>query len=177
MCSNVTNMNLLFFYSIIVAMSAGSIQRAYGGIVYVNATSTNTRNNCVSLQDIVRNRTLEDFPVCETLNDALGNVKCSRNCSVDVPLTNSLVILSDGEHVLTDCIGIMNGINVTIQAENTGRATVKCASVEQGFGNIVSCLSDGLVFRGINFKGCGPHHPNVFLNHSSNILFEDCLFR
>jgi len=169
-------MSSLFFCSLIITISAASIQLAGGGSVYVDATSRDTRN-CTSLQDIVGNKTSEDSSVpCRTLNDALGNVECGRNGSVDTPLVDSLVTLSDGTHVLTNCISIKNGKNVTIQAENTRRTTVKCASGE-GFGNIESFWNDGLVFRGINFKGCGPHSPNVFLGHSKNILFEDCLFR
>ena len=143
--------------------------------VYVDAIY-GIDENCSSLQDILSNQSFQisDVP-CQTINAALGYVNCGRNCSSDVPLLDSVVILSDGVHTLTNCIGIKSGRNMTIEGENLGKATVRCAERSR-FGNIAPCLTDGLIFRGINFEGCGPS-PNVFLNSSNNIVFEYCSFR
>jgi hypothetical protein len=116
---------------------------------------------------------------CRTLNKALGEVECSSDCESDQPLYDSVVSLSDGVHVLQGCIAILQGGNITVKAENRGMATIKCTNFDNAevWDNIVSCETRGLVFKGINFEGCGPLSANVFINRSTDVLFEDCSFR
>ncbi len=124
---------------------------------------------------------------CRTLNRALGNVDCYGSCRYGEINNNSLqnvaVRLYDGVHRLTDCIAIDGGQNVTVEAVNNGQATIECAylpdsvQVRRQRDGIRVCRSDGLSFRGVRFERCGPHSPAaVFLNRSSAILFEDCVF-
>lgn len=126
---------------------------------------------------------------CRTLNRALGNVDCYRSCRYGEMNNNSLqnvvVRLSDGVHRLTDCIAIDGGHNVTVEAVNDGQVTVECAYMPDYSNGVVRrrrdgirvCRSEGLVFWGVRFEHCGPHSPAaVFLNRSSAILFEDCVF-
>ena len=120
---------------------------------------------------------------CKTLKNALGNVDCNcRNISeatVD-SLENTVIKLMDGVHVINDCIGIKFGNNVSIEAVNTGSAIVKCGrfpSSKHFETGLVSCNTNGLTFRGVNFEQCGPYTPNVFINRSRDVLFEDCVFR
>ena len=143
--------------------------------VYVDAIN-GSDENCSSLQDILSNQSFQisDVP-CQTIDAALGYVNCTSNCSSVVPLLNSVVMLSDGVHTLTNCIGINSGNNLTIEGETLGKATVRCAEGPH-FGSIETYMTDGLIFRGINFEGCGPS-PTVFLKSSNNILFEYCSFR
>ena len=148
--------------------------------VYVD--STNGRDeDCFTVQELLTNISLAPSAApCKTINYALGGIACSRNCTSDIPIVDSTIRLSDGLHTLTGCVGISGGNNVTVEAENIGRATVNCvgqATVEEGADNIQSCMTQGLVFRGIVFEGCGPTVPNVFLNRSNDVLFEDCTFK
>ena len=143
--------------------------------VYVDPVNGSDAD-CIPLQNLTNTST--QVP-CRTINRALGNTGCSRSCSNEDPLYDSVVKLKDGVHQLQSCIGISMGRNITIEAQNLGQATIKCVV----FGNmdvkdnIQSCMTNGLVFRGINFEGCGPLSPNVFLNSLTDVLFEDCTFR
>lgn len=78
---------------------------------------------------------------CKTLNQALGKVNCSPLCENSQPLLDSAVKLSDGEHVLLECVAILGGENVTVAAENTGMATIKCTHFgnTEVYDNIMSC--------------------------------------
>lgn len=159
--------------------------------VYVDGMAGND-SLCSSLQDLLlegsgflqvsSNNSTNGQPIpCKTINRALGDVACSLECKSDFPLYNSTVKLSDGIHTLSGCTTIIQGGNIMIEAENTGRATIRC----QSFGEVASaiwdpiqvCQTRGLVFRGINFEGCGPMSPNVFLNRTDDVFFEDCVFR
>lgn len=151
--------------------------------VYVN-WNTGNDTECTSLQDLqiltaggeAVNQTQTP---CRTINRALGNLECTASCDNESPLYDSVLKLSNGEHTLEGCIAILMGENITIEAENQGEATIKCTR----FGNtdtydhIISCETRGLVFSGINFEGCGPLSSNVFINRSTDVLFEDCVFR
>ncbi len=55
-----------------------------------------------------------------------------------------------------------------------GSATVKCVEVE-AFGNMASCLTNGLLFRGINFEVVAPDTAKCILNHRNLIVFETAL--
>ena len=151
--------------------------RAAKVIVDLNAGND---TECSSLQQLQTNSSQVQVP-CKTINRALGNVECSRNCENYDPLYNSTVAISDGVHTLQGCISILQGDNVTIEAQNTGMATVKCSTFRnydsEVYDGIESCQTNGLVFRGINFEGCGPRSSNVFINRSTDVLFEDCIFR
>lgn len=147
--------------------------------VYVD-WKTGNDELCSSLQDLAQNSSTETVP-CKSINTALGNVSCSYSeyCDNENPLADSVVRLSNGVHTLLGCIAILQGENVTIEAENIGEATIKCNRFDNAevMDNIQSCYTRGLTFRGINFEGCGPLSPNVFLNRSTGVLFEDCKFR
>ena len=153
-----------------------------GAEVYVNAKN-GSDTECFSLQDLSSmNDTSMDRSLnapCRTINHALGNVECSSSCENANPLFNSVLKLSDGTHKLQSCIGILQGENITIEADNHGEATIRCVSFrnKKMADNIQSCMTKGLVFRGINFEGCGPLSPNVFINRSTDVLFEDCTFK
>lgn len=149
--------------------------RAAKVIVDVNAGNDTA---CSPLQQLQTSPSQAQVP-CKTINRALGNVECNRSCENDDPLYNSVVVISDGVHTLQGCISILQGNNVTIEAQNTGMATVKCATFKNSdvYDGIESCQMNGLVFRGINFEGCGPRSSNVFINRSTDVLFEDCIFR
>lgn len=152
-----------------------SLGGAKAAEVYVDPVTGND-TACSSLQE------LENSSIhvpCKTINKALGEIGCSSSCENNQPLHDSVVKLSDGVHILQDCIAILQGENVTIAAENTGMATIKCTNFgnTEVWDNIVSCETSGLEFKGINFEGCGPLSPNVFINGSTDVLFKDCNFR
>ena len=146
--------------------------------VYVDPVNGSDAD-CIPLQNLTQQANASTQVPCRTINRALGNTGCSRSCGNEDPLYDSVVKLKDGVHQLQSCIGINMGSNITVEAENLGQATIKCVvfdnmDVED---NIQSCMTNGLVFRGINFEECGPLSPNVFLNYSTDVLFEDCSFR
>lgn len=151
-------------------LSLGGVKSAE---VYVDP-STGNDTACSSLQEL---KNSSNQVSCKTINKALGDIGCSSSCENEQPLHDALVKLSDGEHILRDCIAILQGGNVTIAAENTGMTTIKCGSTAGVWNNIVSCETRGLVFKGIRFEGCGPLSSNVFINGSTDVLFEDCSFR
>ena len=120
---------------------------------------------------------------CRTLRYALGNVGCDCryiNESNVISVENIVIELADGVHTIEDCVGITYGANITIKAESSGQAIIECGhfpSRERFETGLLSCNTVDLTFRGIVFQHCGPYTPNVFLNRSSNVLFEDCIFR
>lgn len=144
--------------------------------VYVDPLTGND-TECLSLQEIQDGQTSTNSP-CRTLNQALGNVDCRRaqfSCS-DAGLENAIVWLLDGVHQLSDCIAIIRGSNITVQAQNPGQAVVVCPENSNPNGHqFISCNTEGITFRGIRFENCGPRS-NLFLNRSSNVLIEDCSF-
>lgn len=156
----------------LLSLSVASVESSQ---VYVNPVAGND-TACLSLQDLENNSS--QVP-CKTINKALGEVGCNSSCENNRPLYDSVVKLSDGVHVLQDCIAILQGENVTVAAENTGMAAIRCTNFDnrEVWDNIVSCQTRGLTFRGINFEGCGPLSSNVFINRSTDVLFEDCSFR
>ena len=164
-------------------------------VVHVDSVNGND-SDCSSLQELSQAArfnvtdspdSLSNVP-CKTLNRAFGSIDCYNSCRYgetnNDSLQNVVVRLFDGVHRLTDCIAIDGGQNVTMEAVNDGQATVECAYVPDDSNNIVErrdgirvCRSEGLVFRGVRFEHCGPHSPAaVFLNRSSMVLFEDCVF-
>lgn len=121
---------------------------------------------------------------CKTLNYALGNsVDCecfNDTVNHSTTLENVLIKLANGVHTISDCIAINFGQNVTIEAENVGEAVMECGvfpSKKRFETGLSSCHTNGLTFRGVVFQHCGPYTPNIFLNQSTNVLFEDCVFR
>ena len=144
--------------------------------------------DCLSLQDL-QERRFEGNTTnssgsglstpCRTIIHALGDVRCARSCDNPNPLRNAALKLSNGVHTLQRCVAILRGVNITIQAENSGLATVRCRELgsTQLFDNLACCETEGLTFRGIIFEGCGPLSSNVFIHRSNNVLFEDCTFQ
>ena len=118
---------------------------------------------------------------CKTINRALGHVICNGSCSNPNYLENVTIRLKDGMHNLTGRASICESQNVTIEAENYGKATVACETfpnTDRGnFDNLVVCGTSGVTFRGLRFESCGPVASNVFLRHSSDISFEECTFQ
>ena len=160
--------------------------------VYVDST-LGSDADCLSLPDLqfqeessasgsgdnVNNVFFGLDPPCRSINHALGNVDCNaRSCNNPNPLRNAVLRLSNGVHTLGRCAAILRSENVTLEAENPGQATIRCTELgnTRDFDNIFVCLTNGLTFRGINFEGCGPLSSNVFINRSTDVLFEDCTF-
>ena len=90
-------------------------------------------------------------------------------------------MLEKGIYQLQGCVGILGGTNITIQsASDDVHVLIECESYPNNavgrYDNIFVCGTCGITFRHIQFSHCGPESPNVFLNASSGILFEDCLF-
>ena len=121
---------------------------------------------------------------CRTINRALGNVDCYNSCRYQEfnseALRNVIVRLFDGIHRLSDCVAIDGGQNVTVETVNPGKVSVHCAyfpdNVMERRDGIRSCQTEGLTFRGIRFENCGHYSPTVFLNRTSQNVFEDCVF-
>ena len=139
---------------------------------------------CLSLQERLRlnisdNATVSEVP-CRTLNRALGDVDCDRArwCAANTTqqLEDVVIRLSDGVHQLRECLAIVRGANITIEAENTGQAVVTCSNDTNATRSIITCHTEGITFRGIRFENCGPLSPNIFVSHSSEVLVEDCSF-
>ena len=118
---------------------------------------------------------------CMTINRALGDISCNTSwVNPDDFLENVTIRLMDGTHRLTGCVGILGGRNVTVEAEHFGEATVTCETfpnlIPNNFDNLFVCGTSGISFRGVRFEECGPVSPNVFINGSSDILFQECTF-
>lgn len=172
------DMRLKLVFCSVAILFAGVPQRGARAAKVVVDLNAGNDTACSSLQQLQTSSSEAQVP-CRTINQALGNVECSASCENDDPLHNSVVVISDGVHTLKGCISILQGENVTIEAQNTGMATVKCATFKNSdvYTGIESCQTNGLVFRGIHFEGCGPLSSNVFINRSTDVLFEDCVFR
>lgn len=167
-----------FLFAALILYCFGCVQSVE---VYVDSIAGND-TACASLQELQNQSLNGSYQIpCKTINQALGNVKCGRlrSCENSNPLYHSVVKLSDGVHILQECIAILQGENVTLVAENQGQATIKCTTFGNAelHDNLVSCGTRGLEFRGIIFEGCGPLSSNVFINGSTDVLFEDCSFR
>lgn len=139
--------------------------------------STGNDSLCMSAQER-RSAAPGSAHPCATINRALGDVGC-ESCANTYPIQDTVVELAAGVHKLTRCIGITDSEGVRIVAETSRRATIECAQSPNSkeFDNLFVCEVHGIVFRGIVFENCGPLSPNVFLNSSSNITFEGCIFQ
>ena len=141
-------------------------------------------DNCLSAAQIFnltaeeRANVTNEQRVCETINKALGYVSCDATCDNQEPFENVVLRLEDGTHRLTGCVGIVESRNITLRAANWRQAVVKCERFpnNETFDNLVVCNSENITFEGIRFENCGPQSPNVFLNRSSDILFDGCKF-
>ena len=83
--------------------------------------------------------------------------------------------LEGGDYRLEGCVGLVGVKNVTIQSRDINidliDSVIKCANNnDSNYGNLYVCGSEGVVFRGIVFTGCGPQESNVFLNHSAGLV-------
>lgn len=149
--------------------------RCSTAIIYIDPVSGNDTSLCSS-------HNTSQQP-CRTLKYALGSVECDCtqiSRSNTTTFENTVVELANGLHVVEDCIGITYGKNITIKAENPREAIIECGhfpSTERFETGLLSCNTIGLTFIGIVFQHCGPATPNVFLNRSSDVRFEDCVFR
>ena len=117
---------------------------------------------------------------CKTLNRAFGYHPCGT-CTSTGSLSDVIFELSTGVHHLNGCIGIVEATNITIQSQNIDEdVTIECESfpndIVGNYDNIYVCGSSDVTFRGIQFTRCGPQSPNVFLNSSSGLLFDNCTF-
>lgn len=165
------------------------------GVLIVSVDPVNGNDSeCFSLQEMALFNSTTRFSIvngtdadtaqlhpCKTLNRALGNLDCKHSCKYQEintdPLRNVVIRLLDGVHRLSDCIAIDGGQNVTIESVNSGQASVECANnMKQSLDGIRSCRTKGLIFRGVRFEYCRYSSPAVFLNRSSEIVFEDCMF-
>ena len=143
--------------------------------------STGNDSLCMSAQERRSPSSIpgpDDTVPCATINRALGDVSCV-SCANPYPIQDTVVQLAAGVHRLSGCIGITDSEGVRIVAETNRQATIECAQSPDSkeFDNLFVCEVRGIAFRGIVFEKCGPLSPNVFLNSSSNITFEDCIFR
>lgn len=121
-----------------------------------------------------------DVPACKTINRALGHQPCGM-CSSTDPLSDIVFELSEGIHHLNGCIGIVASANITIRSLNNDKnVIIECESfpnnIVRNYDNIYVCGSSHVTFRGIHFTRCGPQSPNVFLNSSSGLVFDNCTF-
>lgn len=120
------------------------------------------------------------IPPCKTLNRALGYHPCGV-CSSTDSLSDITFELSAGVHHLNGCIGVVGATNITIQSRNIkDDVIIECQSfpnnVVGNYDNIYVCGCSDVTFRGIQFTRCGPQSPNVFLNSSTGLLFDNCTF-
>lgn len=190
-------MNIVLEMIVLIAGLVGYVlaSRLTEGALIASVDPVNGNDSeCFSLQEMAHLNKTTRFSIlndtddgitqlrsCKTLNRVLGNVDCKRSCRYQEtntdPLRNVVVRLLDGVHRLSDCIAVDGGQNVTIESVNSGQASVECANdMMQSLDGIRSCQTEGLTFRGVRFEYCRYLSPAVFLNRSSEIMFEDCVF-
>lgn len=176
-CDNIIFAKMLIMIWGALVLCSLSLEYVKSAEVYVDPGIGND-TACLSLQELQNSSTPSPVP-CKTINQALGRIECNYDCENSQPLYHSVVKLSEGVHILQECIAILQGGNITISAESTGLATIKCTNFGniEVYDNIFTCETRGLIFRGINFEGCGPLSANVFISQSTDVLFEDCSFR
>ncbi|KAL5515916.1 hypothetical protein EMCRGX_G001161 [Ephydatia muelleri] len=123
---------------------------------------------------------------CRTIQYALHGDAGYEDCMQSSPLQDVTVHLADGIHSIHKELCIFSSINVSLVAEHTGEASVHCANFSnygydptnnRTYDNLYVNSSNGVTFRGLNFEHCGASSSNVFITHSSNILFDNCVFR
>ena len=166
--------------------SIATLQLCLASSVFVFADSSRVIVDPSNGNDILcltPDRSNSSLQPCRTLRHALGSVGCDcRNISESnvTSFENIVIELANGIHTIEDCVGITYGRNITIKAESSGQAVIECGhfpSKESFETGLLSRNTVDLTFRGIVFQHCGPYTPNVFLSRSSNVLFEDCIFR
>ena len=75
------------------------------------------------------------------------------------------------------CVGVVQSQNVQFIAENPGGATMTCGDFpSETYNNLQVCSSTNVSFTNIRFENCGPLSPNIFVNYSSGIVFDGCIF-
>lgn len=80
-------------------------------------------------------------------------------------------------NIFLGCVGVGQSQDVHFVAESRSGATVVCGDFpSETYDNIEVCQSVNVSFTHINFENCGPLSPNVFVNYSSGILFDGCVF-
>ena len=151
--------------------------------VVVNIDVVNGNDTqCLSAQEMLNSPSNDNSSTtvaCQSIDRALGNIQCSRNCVAATPLANVTFRLSEGTYRLSECVAILEGQNIVFEAVTAGEATINCAAFpnEDVFDTLEVCAVAGITFRGIRFEKCGPLSANVFVNDSSDVMFEDCVFR
>ena len=121
---------------------------------------------------------------CRTIQYALHGDANYTECTQSAPLHNVTVHLADGTHSIAKEVCIMFSTNVSLVADHIGQASVHCATFPNNdtaynrtYENLYVFGSTGVTFRGLNFEHCGVSESNVFINGSSGILFDNCVFR
>lgn len=125
---------------------------------------------------------------CATITTALygrnqsNNYYTSRNCSsFPYELDNVRVVLAGGEHKLVARLYITKASNIFIVSEQPRQASISCISfpntVSNYFDNILTCSSSDIKFEGVVFHNCGPVSSNVFVYNTTNVSFNNCVFR
>ena len=125
-----------------------------------------------------------DIIPCKTLDVALGDTCCDCSCeatTINSPYSDIVFELATGIYHLTDCVRVHNANNIIFRrALDSSEVTIECVSypnnIPGNYDNVVVCNSNNVRFEGIKFTKCGPQSPNVFVNSSSGVVFEDCIF-
>ena len=121
---------------------------------------------------------------CKTIQYALHGNANYASCTEATPLQDVTVHLADGIHSIAKEICITYSGNVALVADHNGQASIQCATfpyndttVNRRYENLYLYAAAGVTFRGLNFEHCGVSSSNVFINSSSDILFDKCVFR
>ena len=161
--------------------AASTLVRLVRADVHLYVDSTNGNDSlCTPYSSQTSDSSPSSSVSCRTIQYALHGDADYVDCNQSAPLQDVTVHLADGIHIVANEMCIFSSINVSLVADHTGQASVHCATFsdnETTYDNVYVNGSDGVTFRGLNFEHCGVLSSNVFITSSSNILFENCVFR
>ena len=144
---------------------------------------------CTPAVDLMNSTNRPSDVPCRTINYALlgdtwrdYRTLLAPNCSdVSQNLSNVRVLLADGEHRLSGRVFLVGNMNITLEAENWGRASVQCATfpnlIQLNFDNLGFCNVTGITLKGIVFEQCGPVPSNIFIIYCEDIEINQCTFK